>query len=213
MLFDILPKGSFHLTDFITPSDQLNLVNLCRDLTKEFPLMQPKTRMGWDLALQVTSWGKAGWFGEFGKYSYLEKHKNGKPFPEIPRFIEQIMMNAALKCFGYDELFKFQIETVLMNWYPPKTGKLGKHQDVTEDDRKYPIVTISLGDSCIFNIGSTDYEDPGIDIELKSGDVFVMGGESRLAYHEVKKVLPGTSSLFKNGGRISLTGRKVFKEK
>ncbi len=210
MLFDALPEGSFHLTDFISKSDQLTLVELCRELTANFPLMQPKTKMGWDLALKVTSWGKAGWFGEFGRYFYMEKHQNGKPFPEIPLPIESLMMQAALTCFGYDELFKFEIETVLMNWYPPRTGKLGKHQDVTEADRKYPIITISLGDSCIFNIGSDDYEDSGIDIELKSGDVFVMGGKSRLAYHEVKKILPGTSDLFKNGGRISLTGRKVF---
>lgn len=210
MLFNELPKGAFHLKDFVNYQDQVQLRRLCRELILDFPLMQPKTKTGWDLSLKVTSWGKCGWFGEFGKYKYLDRHENGNPFPAIPDFIKSIMLKAIFECFKFDEFHAFELETVLMNWYPKNVGKLGKHQDITEQDRVSPIVTISLGDSCLFNIGSPDYSDRGIDIELKSGDVFVMGGPSRLAYHEVKKLIPGTSKLFRDGGRISLTGRKVY---
>ena len=38
-----------------------------------------------------------------------------------------------------------------------------------------------------------------------------MGGGSRLRYHGIDRVLAGTSSLLKDGGRINLTLRKVTK--
>lgn len=207
VLFNNLPAGAFHLQNFVGEDTQMRLIQHCRDLCKSHPLMQPKTRSGHDLKLRVTSWGHVGWFGDYGRYYYMDKHQNGKRFPHIPVDIQLLMIRAARDC-GFEGL---KLETVLMNWYPPGTGKLGRHQDVTEEDRESPIVTISLGESCIFNIGVDAYRKNGIDIELHSGDVFVMGGESRLAFHEVKELIPGSSQLFKNGGRISLTGRKVLK--
>lgn len=206
MLFNNLPEGCFHLQDFLDKQTQILFVELCRELCVTHPLMTPHTKSGYPLALQITSFGDVGWMGDYGKYLYLEKHHNGKPFPPIPQSIGAKIELALVKC-GFSTM---PLDTVLMNYYPPVTGKLGRHQDVTETDRVSPIVTFSLGDSCIFNIGSEDYDDKGVDIELKSGDAFVMGGASRLAYHGVKKLIPGTSDLLDKGGRISLTGRKVF---
>lgn len=206
LLFDALPDGAFHLQNFIGEETQKEMVSECRILCRDFPLMQPQTAKGFPLALKVSSWGKAGWFGNHGKYEYLRTHENGKPFPKIPNLIESLMRQAVTTC-GFEP---FELDTVLMNYYPSATGKLGRHQDVTEDDKESPIITISLGDSCIFNIGSTDYNDKGFNIELKSGDCFVMGGPSRLAYHEVKSLIPNSSKLLSQGGRISLTGRRVF---
>jgi alkylated DNA repair protein (DNA oxidative demethylase) len=168
--------------------------------------MQPLTKSGYPLSLQVTSWGKCGWFGSEGRYEYITRHANGLPFPEIPDTVKELMMLAAVDA-GFEP---FDLETVLLNYYPKGKGKLGRHQDVTEEDRVSPIVTLSLGDACVFNVGSDDYSDKGVDVELRSGDAVVMGGPSRLAYHAVVKVLPDTSDLLARGGRISLTGRKVF---
>lgn len=228
-LFDIapeLPAGCWLLRQFLTDHDQTACVRFSRDLLTSHPLMQPKTLKGFDLALKVTSWGKVGWFGDNGRYRYLDRHENGKPWPEIPLLFKSIIARALLTSLAPDipiknelnplallqmnPLPEFRLDTVLLNYYPAKTGKLGRHQDVTEEDKESPIVTISIGDSCIFNIGNTNYDDKGIDVQIDSGDVFVMACESRLAYHGVKKILPGTSDLLKNGGRISLTGRKVF---
>lgn len=211
LLFNTLPDGAFHLQNFISEAGQVELVRLCRELCVTHPLVTPTTKKGYPLALKVTSFGKCGWSGNGGEYKYLPRHQNGNPFPTIPSSISQTINRALIQCcFPADN---FELDTVLMNWYPPNTGKLGKHQDVTEEDKTSPIVTISLGDTCIFSAGSEDYADKGFDIELKSGDVFVMGGESRLAYHEVKALIPGSSKLFDKGGRISLTGRKVFADK
>ncbi|MBO9629633.1 MAG: alpha-ketoglutarate-dependent dioxygenase AlkB, partial [Shinella sp.] len=51
--------------------------------------------------------------------------------------------------------------------------------------------------------------DPTRSFRLSSGDVFVFGGESRLIFHGVDRIYPGTSTLLKNAGRINLTLRRV----
>jgi alkylated DNA repair dioxygenase AlkB len=48
-----------------------------------------------------------------------------------------------------------------------------------------------------------------IRIGLSSGEVLVLGGASRLAFHGVDRIYPGTSSLLPEGGRINLTLRRV----
>jgi alkylated DNA repair protein (DNA oxidative demethylase) len=206
-LFSALPVGTIHLASFCGDAEQVRLLELCKELVAEFPLMQPRTKSGFPLSLQVTSWGHVGWFGSAGRYEYLTCHANGKGFPPIPTEVSELMMRAATEA-GFSP---FRLDTVLLNFYPPQTGKLGRHQDLTEEDRVSPIVTVSLGDTCVFNVGSEDYDDRGTDVELRSGDVVVMGGRSRLAFHGIMKVIAGTSMLLKRGGRISLTGRRVFK--
>lgn len=55
-------------------------------------------------------------------------------------------------------------------------------------------MSLSIGDSCIFWFGNTrDRGQPYEDVPLASGDLFVFGGPSRLAYHGVTKVHPGTA--------------------
>ncbi|MDH3581259.1 MAG: alpha-ketoglutarate-dependent dioxygenase AlkB, partial [Hyphomicrobiales bacterium] len=64
-----------------------------------------------------------------------------------------------------------------------------------------------------FRIGGTARKDPTRAFDLASGDVVVLGGEARLAYHGVDRIRPGTSDLlvkeFPGGGRINLTLRRV----
>ena len=70
-------------------------------------------------------------------------------------------------------------------------------------------MSISLGDSCLFRVGGTGRSGGTLSFKLASGDVVVLGGEGRLAFHGVDKIYPGTSTLLKNGGRINLTLRRV----
>jgi alkylated DNA repair protein (DNA oxidative demethylase) len=44
---------------------------------------------------------------------------------------------------------------------------------------------------------------------LQSGDVVVMGGPARLAYHGVDRIRFGSSRLLPDGGRINVTLRVV----
>lgn len=206
-LFSNLPEGCFHLKGFLSDTLQKHFLEVCRDHSREYRLVRPTTKGGHPLSLSVTSWGRVGWWGQQGKYLYITQHpESRKPWPSIPVII-MAAIRKALRDVGLDD--GMDIHTVLMNYYPPEIGKLGRHQDVTEQDLISPIVTISLGDSCIFNIGTTEYTDKGIDFEVHSGDVVIMSGPSRLAYHGVKK-LTTRNPLLKNGGRISLTARKVY---
>ena len=88
---------------------------------------------------------------------------------------------------------------------------MGLHQDKDEEDFDAPVVSVSLGDTAIFRAGGRSRRDQARKIELKSGDVVVLGGEDRLAFHGIDSVLAGTSDLLPEGGRINLTLRRVTK--
>ena len=72
-----------------------------------------------------------------------------------------------------------------------------------------PVVSISLGDPARFRMGGLARRDPTASTVLRSGDVVVMGGAARLAYHGVDRVMFGEGDLLPGGGRINLTLRVV----
>jgi len=91
---------------------------------------------------------------------------------------------------------------------------MGLHQDRDEADFAAPVVSLSLGDSCLFRIGGKKRSDPTRSFRLNSGDVVVLGGAARLAFHGVDRIYSGTSTLLADGdltggGRINLTMRRV----
>jgi alkylated DNA repair protein (DNA oxidative demethylase) len=86
---------------------------------------------------------------------------------------------------------------------------MGLHQDRDEADMAAPVVSLSLGDSCLFRVGGDRRHDPTRTLRLASGDAVVLGGDARLAFHGVDRIIPGTSTLLAEGGRINLTLRRV----
>ncbi|KUL53506.1 DNA repair protein [Streptomyces sp. NRRL F-4489] len=101
-------------------------------------------------------------------------------------------------------------DAAIINFYDDD-DRLGMHQDRAEDNAA-PVVTLSLGDSCIFRFGNSEGRSrPWRDLILQSGDLFVFGGPSRFAYHGVRRTLPGTSpaGLDIRRGRVSVTVRET----
>jgi len=86
---------------------------------------------------------------------------------------------------------------------------MGLHQDRDEAALDAPVVSVSLGDSAQFRIGGVKRGGPTRSVRLVSGDVVMLGGAARLAYHGIDRILPGTSTLVPGGGRINLTLRRV----
>ncbi len=86
---------------------------------------------------------------------------------------------------------------------------MGAHQDRDEADFSAPVVSVSLGDTAIFRIGGLDRRAPTRSLRLASGDVCVLAGEARLAFHGVDRILSGSSRLIPGGGRINLTMRRA----
>jgi alkylated DNA repair protein (DNA oxidative demethylase) len=99
-------------------------------------------------------------------------------------------------------------EACLVNWYA-RAGRMGLHRDADEAEFAAPVISLSLGDTAVFRIGGLDRRDPTRSIRLASGDAVVLGGAARLIHHGVDRILPGTSRLLPEGGRINLTLRRV----
>jgi alkylated DNA repair protein (DNA oxidative demethylase) len=86
---------------------------------------------------------------------------------------------------------------------------MGLHQDRDEEDLTAPVVSISLGDTCLFRVGEKTREGRTVSFKLQSGDAVVLAGPGRLCFHGVDRIYADTSTLLKNGGRINLTLRRV----
>lgn len=86
---------------------------------------------------------------------------------------------------------------------------MGLHRDSDEQAADAPVVSVSLGDTAVFRLGGPSRRDPTRSFRLASGDVLVLGGASRGWYHGVDRILPGSSRLLPDGGRINLTLRRV----
>jgi len=104
----------------------------------------------------------------------------------------------------------FQPDVALVNWYAPG-ARMGMHAD--RDERcPAPVVSLSLGDSCAFRFGTPAGRGrPWTDVVLESGDLFVFGGPSRLAFHGVPKVMVGTGTpaVIGRHGRWNITVRET----
>jgi alkylated DNA repair protein (DNA oxidative demethylase) len=86
---------------------------------------------------------------------------------------------------------------------------MGMHQDKDEASLE-PVVSLSIGDACQFRFGNTEGRGrPFEDVVLESGDLFVFGGPSRLAFHGVTKIFPETAphECGIDSGRINITLR------
>ncbi|GAA3392244.1 hypothetical protein GCM10017752_28350 [Streptomyces roseoviridis] len=103
----------------------------------------------------------------------------------------------------------FAPDTALVNFYGDG-ARMGMHQD-KEERSGAPVVSLSLGDTCVFRLGNTeDRGRPYTDVELVSGDLFVFGGPSRFAYHGVPKVYAGTAAPGLGlAGRLNITLRET----
>jgi alkylated DNA repair protein (DNA oxidative demethylase) len=186
---------------------QERLVAELRTAVRQAPFFTPSMpRTGKPFSVRMTNLGPLGWVSDRdGGYRYQAAHpETGEPWPPIPEMVLDVWRQVS----GYPH----PPEACLVNYYAP-SARMGLHQDRDEQDFSAPVVSISLGDTCLFRVGGTDRKDPTRSIKLASGDVVVLGGEARLAFHGVDRLYPGTSTLlsewFPGGGRINLTLRRV----
>ncbi|MFH1794610.1 MAG: alpha-ketoglutarate-dependent dioxygenase AlkB [Pseudomonadota bacterium] len=198
-----LPDGFRHLPGYLDVSAQRTLVENIRDVVQAAPLFTPEMpRTGKPMSVRMTNCGALGWVTDRERgYRYQSTHPaTGRPWPPIPHRLLAIWR--AVSGAGIDP------EACLVNFYDD-TARMGLHQDRDEQDLSAPVVSVSLGDTCLFRIGGTSRNDPTQSFRLNSGDVVVLGGESRLSFHGVDRIYPSTSPLLKSGGRINLTLRRV----
>lgn len=186
---------------------QSALLGALRLIIAEAPLFTPTMpRSGNPMSVRMTNAGPLGWVTDKERgYRYQAAHpETGKPWPPIPSML--------LGLWDAVGDYPFPPEACLVNYYAGP-AKMGLHQDKDEEDFSAPVLSVSLGDTSVFRVGGRSRKDPTRKIELKSGDVVVLGGEDRLAYHGIDRILPGTSDLLAEGGRFNVTLRRVTKPK
>ena len=185
---------------YFAPDAQAQLVADLRDCLGRAPLVQPVTPRGTPMSVRMSAAGTYGWISDRKGYRYERLHPSGVPWPPIP---------AELLAMWQDLVPDARTpECCLINWYDA-TAKMGMHQDRDEADLSQPVVSVSLGDEALFRMGNATRGGKTESVWLKSGDVVVMGGEARRAYHGIDRIRPNSSTLLPKGGRINLTLRVV----
>ena len=197
-----MTPGLRYLPGHLGSEAQRNLLAALRLAVAEAPLLTPvMPRTGRPFTVRMTNLGSLGWVSDRAGYRYQETHPGtGKPWPAIP----DMVLDVWRKVSGYPH----DPQACLVNFYQGG-AKMGLHRDEDEEDFAAPVVSISLGDTAVFRLGGPERGGKTESFKLSSGDVLVMGGQSRLCYHGIDRVLTGTSSLLKDGGRINLTLRRV----
>jgi DNA oxidative demethylase len=184
---------------------QIALLAAISEVIAEAPLFTPTMpRSGKPMSVRMTNCGPLGWVTDKERgYRYQATHpETGKPWPPIPAALLELWRALAR--------YPAPPEACLVNYYA-EGAKMGLHQDKDEEDFAAPVLSVSLGDTGIFRLGGRSRKDPTRAFELKSGDVVVLGGGDRLAFHGIDRILTGTSDLVPEGGRFNLTLRRVTK--
>ncbi len=194
--------GFIVLAGYYDADRQQKLLATLRALLQEAPLFTPRMpKSDRPFTVRMSNCGSLGWMSDKNGYRYAPAHpETGRPWPPLP--------DALLRLWDSVADYPHPPEACLINFYGP-AAKMGLHQDRDEADFTAPVVSLSLGDSCLFRGGGIKRGGPTRSFRLNSGDVLVLGGQTRLAFHGVDRIYPGTSTLLAEGGRINLTMRRV----
>lgn len=170
---------------------------------KQGPLYVPRMpRTGHPMRVRMSNFGPLGWVTDKERgYRYQPDHpETGRPWAPMPE--------AALELWRRLSGYPAEPEACLVNLYEGD-ARMALHVDADEEAWDAPVLSISLGDTALFRIGGALRSDPSCGVRLASGDVCMLAGAARRAYHGVDRILPGSSRLLPKGGRINLTLRRV----
>jgi alkylated DNA repair protein (DNA oxidative demethylase) len=199
-----IAPGAVHVPGWLGPDEQRRLVEACREWARP-PAGMLANRLPGGGVMSVRT-VCLGW--HWAPYAYSRTAADGTPVKPFPDWLAELGRRALTETYGRDAS-GYLPDIALINHYDD-TAKMGLHQDRDEHSRA-PVVSLSLGDTCVFRFGNTETRTrPWTDVELESGDLFVFGGPSRLAFHGVPKTLPGTgpADLGLARGRLNITLRE-----
>ncbi|MFF8870538.1 alpha-ketoglutarate-dependent dioxygenase AlkB family protein [Streptomyces massasporeus] len=194
--------GVVHLPDWLDAADQRALLDACRDWARPpAGLRTVRTPGGGTMTARQVC---LGWHWYPYAYARTVADGDGAPVKPFPRWLGELGRRAVRDTLGgpvpdYD--------IALINFYDAD-ARMGMHRD-SDEKSDAPVVSLSLGDTCVFRFGNSETRTrPYTDVELRSGDLFVFGGPSRLAYHGVPRVHAGTAPpVLGLTGRLNITLR------
>jgi len=184
----------------LSPEEQADLRDRVLTAVEAAPFYRPTTRTGRPFSVEMSNLGPQGWVSDRAGYRYQPVHPaTGAPWPPMPESLLRL----------WDELTGWPDppDACLVNLY--RAGaRMGLHQDLDEQDRTAPVLSVSLGDTAVFRFGAAG-AGPTRSVRLASGDVCALTGPARLARHGIDRILAGSSSLIAGGGRLNLTLRRA----
>jgi alkylated DNA repair protein (DNA oxidative demethylase) len=218
-------NGVFLFRHFLTdeqssPTNNIPSITLVlsqvRQVVKQAPLFTPRMYDARPFRYRMTNCGNTGWLASPQEYECTTPVRKGyyydpinpytgRPWPQMPLPIRTASRLAATHA-GCPE---FKPEVCLINFYRNHRERLGIHQDNSENNLQAPVVSFSIGDNAIFQIGGLKKDDPTEDILLSNRDCLVLTGASRLFYHKLAYTIPRTSNILSSGGRLNLTIRQI----
>jgi len=183
------------------PEDQAALVAEVFTAVESAPFYAAETPWGKRMSVLQTSFGPLGWVSDREGYRYADQHPvTGRSWPAMPERLSALWAQYADPDRPPD--------SCLINLYRGE-AKLGLHVDSDEADLKAPVLGVSLGDTAVFRLGGCARTDPTRTVRLNSGDINLLTGGARNAYHGVDRILAGSSRLIPGGGRLNLTLRRA----
>jgi len=201
-----LEPGLHLLQSYLNADEQRRVWVMCRALADgEVPMYTPTVRGGKKMSVGMLCLGRH-WNAMTYRYEKTRTDFDGLEVPPIPSALEAIARNAAAGAG-----FTMHPDLCIMNFYDQES-RMGVHQDKDESreslEAGVPIVSVSIGDTARFVVGGLSRREPMRPLMLHSGDVIVMGGPSRLRFHGVTRILPGTAPEGTGPGRFNLTFRQ-----
>lgn len=195
------PRGFALYPGLLDRAEQAALAGEVLGLLAHAPLYRARVPGGRAMSVLNSNLGSLGWVASESGYRYQPAHpETGLPWPPIPERLLALWRAHADPDAPPD--------ACLVNLYRDN-ARLGLHQDRDEADFDAPVLSVSLGDTALFRLGGVRRGDPTASLRLASGDVCVLGGEARLAFHGVDRILGGSSTLIPGGGRLNLTLRRA----
>ncbi|XP_030969237.1 uncharacterized protein LOC115989603 isoform X1 [Quercus lobata] len=222
----VLRAGMVLLKSYISFSDQVKIVNKCRDLgLGPGGFYQTGNRDGAKLRWKMYL-GK-NWDPETGNYGDHRPVDEAKP-PTIPaEFYELVkqsiedshsLIQKNSKSSNVESILPWMSPNICLVNYYSENGRLRLHQDRRESQESLakglPVVSFSIGDKADFLFGDQRDVDKAEKVVLESGDVLIFGGKSRLIFHGVTAIHPNSApkSLLEETklrpGRLNLTFRQ-----
>ncbi|WP_412079085.1 alpha-ketoglutarate-dependent dioxygenase AlkB family protein [Streptomyces xanthophaeus] len=195
-----IAPGAVHVPDWLGAARQRELLAACRAWARPpAGLRTVRTPGGGAMTARQVCLG-LHWY-PYG-YARTAVDGDGAPVKPMPLWLAELGREGVAAAYGEPPApGTAEYDIALINFYGGDS-RMGMHRDA-EEKSGAPVVSLSLGDACVFRFGNTGSRGrPYRDVELRSGDLFVFGGSSRLAYHGVPKVLPGTAPQ-----GLGLTGR------
>lgn len=184
----------------LSPEEQAALRDAVLAAVAAAPFYRPTTRTGRPFSVEMSNLGPLGWVSDRAGYRYQPTHPvTGAPWPPMPERLTALWRELT----GWPE----PPDACLVNLYR-EGARMGLHQDLDEQDRAAPVLSVSLGDTAVFRIGAAT-GGPTRSVRLASGDVCALTGPARLARHGIDRILAGSSGLIPGGGRVNLTLRRA----